>query len=230
MAQVPIQLFQLGNLVITADGRQGTITAIRISEDAGEDGGFWEYLLDPLFEFFAESSLTLGPPEDIIEDPLPPPPPPPPDDGIEDLLGGPGVPQPEDFVTFKFLQDFVLTLLQTQPQVGVSQAALEDALVVAVNSANLTAQANLGAHIADVEDAAVSSAAQFQQLESAVTTTLSEIEKRATELEATAEESSGIGFFGFVGGLGGLIKNPVDWIMSRLGDHISSEVNDGLNR
>lgn len=192
--------FQLGDRAFLSDGRSGLVTASRFNEAIG----VWEHLLDPLFEFFSELDLSREPP--IVEEEFEAPPP------VAVVLPPEVIPEPT----------------------GATAADLEAAITTAVERANLIAQGNLLTHIADVEsraaDVELFSRAQFSELESMVTTALSEISNRAQELDTAAEESSGTGFFGFVGGLGGLIRNPVDWIMSRLGDHIASEVNDGLNR
>lgn len=214
--------FSIGDQAFLSDGRSGTITAIQFNGDLG----VWEYLLDPIFEFFLEPDLSLTAPPEVEEAPareLPPLP--------DDLFGGPGQ---GVFIRREELRELVLSIMRFAPGVAVTPDDLEAGLVRVQNDANLTAQANLTLHVSQVEDKARDTelfiAAQFSELESAVTTTLSENEKRSTALETAAEESGGIGFLGFVGGLGGLLKDPVNWIMSRLGDHISSEVNDGLNR
>lgn len=222
MTQFTTPGFSLGDRVFTLDGREGVITASRFNDD----GGFWEHLLDPIFEFFPEFELS----RDDTEPPAPAPEPepviqiPPPEEAVEDV----------SFVTREELRDLVVAIVATLPRGEVTQADLDAAVNAGAERSNLIAQGNLQAHIAETSATAVAlseeQAAQFLQLESSVTTTLSEISNRATELETRAEESSGFGFLGFVGGIGGLLKDPVDWIMSRLGDHISSEVNDGLNR
>ncbi len=214
--------FQLGDQVRLADGRSGEITAIRPNDDEG----FWEYLLDPIFEFFPEFDLSLvsaagvdlGVPAPLVDEPP----------------AGP-IPAPVgEFVTHDEMREFVVDLLRLQGPGGVTQGDLDNATQTILNAANLTAQANLSRHVEEVNVTAVTfqgqQEARFSELERTVTTTLSEIEKRSTDLESEAEEASGFGFFGFVGGLGGLLKDPVGWIMSRLNDHIINEVNDGLNR
>lgn len=222
MAQRALPGFQVGDRAFLSDGRSGLITASRFDTVSGD----WEHLIDGIFEFFFESALSLEPP--IVEEELEAPPPvvqPPP------LFV---IPPDTSPVTRDELEGLVLAIVGEQPSAGVTQADLDALTLAIVTSANLTAQANLRAHIEDVErraaDVELFTAAQFSELESIVTTTLSEISTRAQALEAAAEGSSGFGFLGFINGLGGLISNPVEWIMSRLGDHISSEVNDGLNR
>ena len=214
--------FQLGDRVRILDGRSGTITAIRPNDDEG----FWEYLLDPIFEFFPEFELELL----AAADDAPGRPPP-----VEDEPPGGPIPLPQgEFVTPEEMREFVVALLALEGPGAITRSDLDVMSLEIINAANLTAQANLQAHVREVGATAVALSeeqeARFQELESLVTTTLAEIEKRSTDLEAAAEESSGGGILGFVGGLGGLVRNPVDWIMSRLGDHIVEELNDGLNR
>lgn len=222
MTQFTAPGFQVGDRAFLADGRSGMITASRFDEEAG----VWLHLLDGIFEFFSEDVLfhvqqgeapPLPEPEPVDEPPA----------GI--------IPAPVgEFVTHDEMREFVVQLIRLQPEAQVSRADLDAAVNAGVERSNLIAQGNLQTHIADVESKAADielfTAAQFSQLESTVTTTLSEISNRAQALETAAEETSGTGFLGFIGGLGGLVSNPVEWIMSRLGDHIVSEVNDGLNR
>ncbi len=214
--------FQLGDRVSLLDGRSGTITAIRPNEDEG----FWEYLLDPLFEFFPEFDLALIPADAEPSEGVPEP--------EDEPPAGPILEPAGEFVTPDEMREFVVSLLRLQPPSGITRADLDQAMNQTRALANLAAQTNLAVHVRDVEQQRAGAeefqSVRFQELESRVTTTLSEIEKRSTDLETAAEESSGSGFLGFVSGLGGLVRNPVDWIMSRLGDHIRDEVNDGLNR
>lgn len=214
--------FQIGDRVFLADGRSGVITASQFSDD----GGFWEYLVDPLFFFVPEFDLSLTDPAAVLLEP-------PPDEDVElppteerdELVG---------FVTRADLRALVLEVVRTGTGAGVTHGELVNEVDrgrdQAIAAAGIMVQAQREEISAATVELSAERAAQFQDLESTVTTVLSEIEKRSTDLEREAEETSGFGFFGFVGGLGGLLKNPVDWIMSRLGDHIASEVNDGLNR
>ena len=214
--------FQVGDRAFLVDGRSGTITASRFNEE----DGIWDHLLDTTLEFHAEFDLFREL-QDGAADELPPL-------TEEELPFRPIISPAGEFVTPDEMREFVVALLRLEPPAGVTTEQLQAAIIEGIERSNLIAQGNLLTHIADAEgkalDVELFTAARFSELESAVTTTLSDIEKRSTDLEAAAEESSGFGFFGFVGGLGGLLKDPVTWIMSRLGDHISSEVNDGLNR
>lgn len=222
MSQEIARGFQLGDRAFLVDGSSGLVTASRFDEAAE----FWEHLLGGIPRFFPEAELfhedpTVAPVDDDELNGRP-----------EGFFGPPG--ERGEFVTHDEMIDFVVEFIGVQPDVEVDRADLADLRLEVLNAANLTAQANLAVHISAVEVMAaeleLSREARFSELESAVTTGLSEIEKRSTDLEAVAEESSGTGFFSFIGGLGGLLLNPVDWIMSRLGDHIRDEVNDGLNR
>ncbi len=214
--------FQLGDQVRLADGRGGEITAIRPNDDEG----FWEYLVSPIFEFFPEFDLTLGtadaaPPGEVAFDDLEPV-----------VLTEPA--PTGEFVTHDEMRQFVVDLINLQGPGGITQSDLDNATQTILNAANLSAQANLLAHVDQtataMEDVRLFAEARFQELESSVTTGLSKIEKRSTELETAAEESSGFGFLGFVGGLGGLLKDPANWIMTRLEEFIINEVHDGLSR
>lgn len=222
MTQFTAPGFQIGDRAFTSDGREGTVTASRFSDD----GGFWEHLLDPIFEFFPEFELSRDSSEPLAPAPAP------------ELLPQPFISEEQEeqvgFVTLAELRELVLEIVRTGVGVGVTEADVQAAVNEGVERSNLIAQGNLQTHTAEVEakaaDVELFNAAQFSELESIVTTALSEIENRDTALEAAAEESSGTGFFGFVGGLGGLIKDPVNWIVTRLEDFVLKEVRDGLSR
>lgn len=214
-----VRLFSDGDTVWLQDGRQGLV----VSAAFNDDGGFWEYRVEG-FEFLqVESDLLasdpLAPPEVVEIQALPPA-----EEQVEDVR----------FVTTEELRGLVVGILETAGVPGVEVADREEIIRAAVEQSSLILDANLQALTENVvlplRQELVDLEAQFRELESAITTTLSEIEKRSTEIDAAADEDGDGGILGFFGRVGSIIRSPVDWFIDKIFGFLVGEWLDGNSR
>ena len=208
--------FLLGARVYFADGRNGVV----LDSDYNPNFREWQYAIEGIGAWFRESDLSLSPPEPVSEVP--------------------------SFAPSGQAQTTTTGLTQTQVrqeiadalsffQAGtVTEQTLSDAIEEAVNVANLTAQANNVTMRSEIDAEMLRLGGQFEDLESNLTATLTEISNRLEgfdeAVDADSGDSDGSGFLGFVGNVGSFLRNPLDWLIDRIGGQILDEVEDGLNR
>ena len=215
--------YLLGQRVYFADGRNGIVLDSAWNPNAAQ----WQYAVEGIGAWFLEGDLT------------PTAPPPPPEERVipELLPSGDGITRSE---VNRLLAD-ALSFVTGAP--GITEARLDAVVRDAVTAANLTAQADNQTLRNDLGEDIASLGEQFANLESALTTTQSEILERLNALDVAADavapdvaadadapEVAVGGILGLFSGVGSFLRDPFKWLSDRVGDQILNEVRSGFNR
>lgn len=209
--------YNIGDFVFTRDGRNGQI--VRSVFD--DEGDIEFFQLDSTgIQLFRGADLSVFAPGE--ESPFVSAP----------LLPGEIVP---DIITGAFLTQAIFALRQDLlAQIDVVQGVDRETVADMIAAGLDIIRGPLEVATADVraEQVAVHQAQAdvFVNLESLITTGLSEIGARLDALDQLAREAAGVSLFDLLGQVGTLLKDPLAFVLERGADVIQQEVLDGLNR
>lgn len=241
MTQPTNRLFSIGQTVWLTDGTRGVVLRASFSDD----GGFWEYEVEglpfgvPEFDLLAfnpfpseeEDEPPVQPPseeqeEDVEDDPVAPP----------EITGDDEPPEQDVFSrgqeeAIRLIVGSVLELrdigtgAQIDMDVLINEAVRQSAAILDANLQALTDNV-----ITPFRETFDTLEGQFRDLESTVTTTLSEIENRRLAIEEATQTDEGGGFLGFLGNIGAAILSPVEWFLEKIFGFLVEEWKDGNSR